>query len=109
MDYCTRKENPIYRFWKILWAFSFSSGIMALIIGMFSLNTGFEGLTPPLTYALFVFAAAVVLPIYSLPAFFAYRKRMAKSKRLAVLNFLAGWTVIGYILCVVAVGKLQKQ
>lgn len=109
MEYCKRKDNPIYSFWKILWAFSFSTGIMALIISFFSLTTGFEGMTPPLTYALIVFALAIALPLYSLPAFFAHRKRMEKRKSLTLCNFFLGWTLIGYILCAVSVAKGGKK
>ena len=100
MEKRSRKENPVFHFWQILWAFSFSTGILALIISFFSLNTGLTGMTPPMTYALSVFFAAIVLPLYMLPSYFAYRKRMAGERRLLLCNLLLGWTVVGYIVCI---------
>ncbi|MBQ6824072.1 MAG: superinfection immunity protein [Clostridia bacterium] len=100
MEYLNYKENPIYLFWKLLWAFSVSTGILAVIISFFSMNTGLTGAGPAMVYALTVFGAAVVLPIYTLPAFFAYRNRMKKARVLLLCNLLLGWTVIGYIVCI---------
>lgn len=97
------KENPVYLFWKILWAFSFSTGVLALIISFFSLNTGLTGMTPPMAYAVAVFFAALFLPIYTLPSYFAYRKHMGRAGRLLVCNLLLGWTLVGYIICAVKV------
>ncbi len=100
MEKLSRKENPVFHFWQILWAFSFSTGVFALIVSFFSLNTGLTGMTPPMLYALGVFFAAFALPIYTLPSYFAYRKRMKKSRLLLLCNLLLGWTVVGYIICV---------
>lgn len=100
MKTITRKENSVYLFWQILWAFSVSTGILALIISFFSLNTGLTGMSPPMGYAITVFSAAVILPIYTLPAFFAFRKQMKKKKQILLCNLLLGWTVVGYIVCV---------
>ncbi len=100
MEKLSRKENPIFLFWKILWAFSFSTGILGLIVSFFSLNTGLTGMTPPMLYSLSVFAAAVVLPIYTIPSYFAYRKRMPNARKMLLLNLLLGWTVVGYIVCI---------
>ena len=84
--YLPAKENPIFLFWKILWSFSFSTGILGLIVSFFSLNTGLTGMTPPMIYTLVVFAAAVILPIYTLPAYFAYRKRLADARKWLLIN-----------------------
>ena len=100
MEKLARKENPIFLFWKILWSFSFSTGILGLIVSFFSLNTGLTGMTPPMLYSLSVFAAAVVLPIYMLPSYFAYRKRMPNARKMLSLNLFLGWTVVGYVVCV---------
>ncbi len=100
MEKLSRKENPIFLFWKILWSFSFSTGILGLIVSFFSLNTGLTGMTPPMLYSLSVFSAAVALPIYMLPSYFAYRKRMPNARKMLLLNLLLGWTVVGYIVCV---------
>ena len=100
MEKLARKENPIFLFWKILWSFSFSTGILGLIVSFFSLNTGLTGMTPPMLYSLSVFAAAVVLPIYMMPSYFAYRKRMLNARKMLLLNLLLGWTVVGYIVCI---------
>lgn len=100
MEKLSRKENPIFLFWKILWSFSFSTGILGLIVSFFSLNTGLTGMTPPMLYSLSVFAAAVVLPIYMIPSYFAYRKRMKNARKMLLFNLLLGWTVVGYIVCV---------
>lgn len=100
MEKLARKENPIFLFWKILWSFSFSTGILGLIVSFFSLNTGLTGMTPPMLYSLSVFAAAVVLPIYMLPSYFSYRKRMPNARKMLILNLLLGWTVVGYVVCV---------
>ena len=100
MEKLSRKENPIFLFWKILWSFSFSTGILGLIVSFFSLNTGLTGMTPPMLYSLSVFAAAVVLPIYMMPSYFAYRKRMPNARKMLILNLLLGWTVVGYVVCV---------
>ncbi len=97
--YLPAKENPIFLFWKILWSFSFSTGILGLIVSFFSLNTGLTGMTPPMIYTLSVFAAAVVLPIYMLPSYFAYRKRLKQARKWLWLNLLLGWTVVGYVIC----------
>ncbi len=99
LDKIPRKENNIYLIWKICWAFAASTGILALIISFFSLNTGFSGMTPPLTYAVVVFFLAAFLPLYLLPAYFAYRKQLEKKRLVFGLNLLLGWTVVGYIAC----------
>ncbi len=98
--YLPAKENPIFLFWRILWSFSFSTGLLGVLISFFSLNTGLTGMTPPMIYSLSVFAAAVALPIYMLPAYFAYRKRIKTAKKYLLLNLLLGWTVVGYIVLV---------
>lgn len=103
MEYLKRKENPIFLFWQILWSFSVATGVLALIVSFFSLNTGLTGMTPPMAYAVVVFSAAVILPIYLLPSYYAYRKRMKKARALLLCNLLLGWTVVGYIICVVKV------
>ena len=100
MEKLSHKENPIYLFWKILWSFSFSTGVLGLIVSFFSLNTGLTGMTPPMIYSVSVFAAAIFLPIYTLPAFFAYRKRMAAQRKILLLNLFLGWTVVAYIILV---------
>ncbi len=100
MEKLPRKENPIYLFWKILWSFSFSTGVLGLIVSFFSLNTGLTGLTPPMLYSLTVFGAAVFLPIYLMPSYFAYRKRMEKKRKILLCNVLLGWTVVAYIICI---------
>lgn len=102
-----RKENPIYLFWKILWAFSFTTGAFSLVVAFFSLNTGFTGMTPPATYFVLVTAAAIVLPLYTLPAYCAYRKDMKGAKRILLCNLFLGWTLIGYILCAVRVAQYK--
>lgn len=103
MEKLKAKENPICNFWKILWAFAFSTGTIALIVSFFSLNTGLEGMSPPFGYATFIFGLAAIMPIYTLPAYFAHRKRSPKRKGVTLWNLLAGWTVIGYIICVIYV------
>ena len=100
MEKLTRKENPIFLFWQILWSFAFSTGVLALIISFFSMNTGLTGMTPPMIYALLAFSSAIFCPIYTLPSFFAFRKRMQKRKTVLLCNLLLGWTVVGYIVCV---------
>lgn len=105
MEKLPYKENPVYLFWKILWAFSFSTGVLALIISFFSLNTGLTGMTPPMAYAVLVFFAAIFLPAYTLPSFFAYRKRLHNARRLLACNLLLGWTLVGYIVCAVKVNN----
>lgn len=99
MEQLKRKENPIFLFWQILWSFSAATGVLALAISFFSLNTGLTGMTPPMAYAVVVFSAAIFLPIYLLPAYFAYRKRMKKARALLLCNLLLGWTVVAYIAC----------
>ncbi len=101
MERLPRRENPVYLFWKILWSFSVSTGILALIISFFSLNTGLTGMTPPMAYAVVVFGAALFLPIYLLPAFFAYRNKKKNARTLLLCNLLLGWTVVGYFICAV--------
>ncbi len=103
----SRKQNPIFHFWQILWAFSFSTGVLALIVSFFSLNTGLTGMTPPMTYALTVFFAAVALPIYTLPSYFAYRKGMKGERKLLIWNLLLGWTVVGYVVCIFRVTRVE--
>ncbi len=108
MEKLKAKENPICSFWKILWAFAIATGGMALVVSFFSLNTGLEGMSPPFGYATFIFSLAALMPLYTLPAFFAHRKRMKKRKGLTAWNLLAGWTVIGYIICVIYV-RLNEE
>ena len=103
MEYLPAKENPICNLWKILWAIAVSTGIMAFIISFFSLNTGFEGMNPPFWYGVFIFGLAILMPLYSLPAFFAHRKRMKARRSVAAWNLLLGWTLIGYVICAVYV------
>lgn len=103
MEYLSRKENPICKLWQILWAVAISTGVMAFIVSFFSLNTGFEGMNPPFWYAISVFSLAILMPLYSLPAFFAHRKRLKARRALTLWNFLLGWSVIGYFACVVYV------
>ncbi len=100
-----RKENPLYLFWKLLWAFCFSTGMIGAIVAFFSLNTGFTGMTPPATYMVLMLAAAVVLPLYTLPSYFAFRKAMKKRRAFLWCNLLLGWTFIGYIICIIWVDK----
>lgn len=103
MEYLSRKENPICHLWQILWAIALSTGIMALVISFFSLNTGFEGMNPPFWYAVFIFGLAILMPLYSLPAFFAHRKQMKARRAITFWNLVAGWTLIGYVICVIYV------
>lgn len=103
MEPLKRKENPIFLFWQILWSFSVATGILALIISFFSLNTGLTGMTPPMAYAIIVFTAAWFLPIYLLPSYYAYRKRMKNARRILLCNLLLGWTIAAYIVCAVKV------
>ena len=105
MNKIPRKENNIYLFWKILWAFCGSTGLLALVIGFFSLNTGMTGLTPPLTYAVMAFLLAVFLPVYILPSYFAYRMQLAKRRRILWVNLLLGWTLVGYISSAIYVSR----
>jgi len=100
-----RKENPLYLFWKILWAFCFSTAMIAAMVAFFSLNTGFTGMTPPAVYLVVAVAVALVLPLYTLPSYFAFRKQMQKRKGLLWCNLLLGWTLVGYIICIVWVCK----
>lgn len=100
MEKLSRKENPVFLFWKILWSFAFSTGVLGLLISFFSLNTGLTGMTPPMLYSLCVFGAAAVLPLYMLPSYFAYRKRMQNARKMLLLNLLLGWTAVGYIVCI---------
>ena len=93
------KENPIFQFWKLLWVFAPATAFLALIIGFFSLNTGMTGFLPPFSYAASVMIAAVFLPIYMLPAYYAYRWNQPKKRRLLWLNLLLGWTLVGYLIC----------
>ena len=105
MERLPRKQNPVYQFWKLLWSFSVSTGVLALIISFFSMNTGLTGMAPPFVYALVIFAAAVVLPIYMLPSFFAYRCRVKNARALLLWNLFFGWTVVGYFLCAFKVSR----
>ena len=100
MERLPRKENPVYLFWKLLWSFSVSTGILALIISFFSMNTGLTGMSLPFVYAMVIFGAAVVLPIYTLPSFFAYRRRLKNARALLLWNLFLGWTVVGYLVCI---------
>lgn len=103
MEKLPRRENPVYLFWKILWSFSFATGVLALIVSFFSLNTGLTGMTPPMTYAVSVCTASVFFPVYLLPSYYAYRNRAANRKKLLLCNLFLGWTVVGYIVCAVKV------
>lgn len=103
-----RKENPVYLFWKILWTFCFCTGAFSVVVAFFSLNTGFTGMTPPAVYLLFTVVAAVVLPIYTAPAYCAYRKAMPRAKGILWLNLLLGWTLVGYIICAVKVERFKN-
>lgn len=103
----SRKENPIYLSWKILWAFCFCTGAFSVVVAFFSLNTGFTGMTPPAIYLLFMIAAAVVVPVYTAPSYCAYRKAMPQAKKLLLINLFFGWTVAAYIICAVKVDKFK--
>ncbi len=102
-----RKENPIYLFWKILWAFCFSTAMIAAMVAFFSLNTGFTGMTPPAAYLVVMVASMVFFPIYTLPSYFAFRKAMKKRKTFLLVNLLLGWTILGYIACIVWVDRTK--
>lgn len=94
-----RKENSIYLFWKMLWVFAAVTSFLALIIGFFSLNTGLTGFMPPFSYAASILLTAVFLPIYMLPAYFAYKWQQPTKKKILWLNLLLGWTIVGYVAC----------
>ena len=100
-----RKENPLFLFWKLLWTFSFCTSLFALVVAFFSLNTGFTGMTPPIIYIIYAMGTALLMPVYNLPSYYAYRKGMDKRKKLLLCNLLLGWTLAGYILCIVKVCK----
>lgn len=100
-----RKENPLFLFWKLLWTFSFCTSLFALVVAFFSLNTGFTGMTPPIIYIVYALGAAVFLPLYTLPSYCAWRKGMEKRKKVLLCNLFLGWTLAGYILCAVWVGR----
>ncbi len=102
MEQLVRKMNPIYQFWRVWWAFCGTTGLLALLIGFFSLNTGLRGLTPPLCYASAAFLSMMVLPLYTFPSYWAYRHQKSKKRRLLWINVLLGWTLIGYIFCLLA-------
>ena len=81
---------------------------MAFVISFFSLNTGFEGMNPPFWYAVFIFSLALLMPLYSLPAYFAHRKQLKARRAVTAWNLLMGWSLIGYIICAVYV-RLREE
>lgn len=105
MKKISNKENSIYLGWRVVWTIAFCVILLGALISFFSLNTGLEGMTPP---AIAVICGAIsipAVPLYTLPAYFAYRKEMPARKRLLWLNLLLGWTVAGYIACIVWCAK----
>ena len=104
-----RKENPLFLCWRILWTFALCSSAFALVVAFFSLNTGFEGMTPPILYIIYALFTAAVFPLYTLPSYFAYRKRAQGRKKWLLLNLFLGWTLAGYIVCIVGVAKARRE
>ncbi len=95
------KENSIYLCWRVVWTLGFSILLLGCLVAFFSLNTGFTGMTPPAIVALCGAAAIPAVPLYTLPAYFAYRKEMPDRRKLLWVNLLLGWTVVGYIACAI--------
>ncbi len=109
MKFLPRKENPIFHFWKILWTLSFVTIVMSIIVGFFSLNTGYTGMTPAACCLVVAAVMAVFLPIYTLPSYYAFRKRLPQRRGLLICNLLLGWSLIGYIIVAVKVGKAKME
>ncbi|MBQ7090014.1 MAG: superinfection immunity protein [Clostridia bacterium] len=99
------RENRIYLGWRIVWTVCVCAVIIGLVVSFFSLNTGFEGMTPPMTVAVGAAISIAGIPLYTLPAFFAYRKEHPARRALLWVNLLLGWTVAGYIACIVWCAK----
>ena len=102
------KENSVYQGWRVVWVLGVCAALLGVLIGFFSLNTGYEGLTPPAIMAIIGMVAIPAVPLYTLPAYFAYRKGLASKKKYLWANLLLGWTVVGYILCAVRCGKAKN-
>lgn len=105
----SRKENPLFLCWRILWTFALCSSAFALVVAFFSLNTGFEGMTPPILYIIYALLTAVVFPLYTLPSYYAYRKAAKGRKKWLLLNLFLGWTLVGYIACIIGVAKAGRE
>ena len=102
------KENNVYLGWRVVWTISVCAIIIGLVVSFFSLNTGFTGMTPPMIVVVAAAIAIAAVPLYTLPAFFAYRKAMDGRKKLLWVDLLLGWTIIGYIACIVWCAKSRK-
>ncbi len=54
-----------------------------------------------LAFIVFVFVSALGIFVYFLPAFIAYKKGHANKNIILLVNFLLGWTFIGWAGCLV--------